>query len=141
MTVSSATFSALASSHDIISLGIAADEARRARHGTRTTFVRVADVESAPGGALSISASAGEVRILGTPATGADAIQRVTEVVAAASGRPVTGFSLSDLETLAARERITLRNLLEQLSAAGLELVAEAPFDQLRDPKRSIEEV
>ena len=49
MTVSSAALSSLAASHDIISLGIAADEARRARHGTRTTFVRVADVDAAPG--------------------------------------------------------------------------------------------
>jgi aminodeoxyfutalosine synthase len=36
---------------------------------------------------------------------------------------------------------VTLRGLLEGLHAAGLELVAEAPFDLLRDPRRSIEEV
>ena len=39
------------------------------------------------------------------------------------------------------RERVTLRALLEELRAAGLELVAEAPFDRLQDPRRSIEEV
>jgi aminodeoxyfutalosine synthase len=65
----------------------------------------------------------------------------VSEVAAGASGKPVSGYSLADLELLAAQERITLRDLLEQLRAAGLELVAEAPFDRLRDPKRSIEEV
>ena len=62
--------------------------------------------------------------------------------VAAAIGRtPLSGFSLADLEQLAAKEQITLRALLEDLQAAGLELVADAPYDALRDPRRSIEEV
>jgi hypothetical protein len=141
MTVSSATLSSLVASHDIISLGIAADEERRARHGASTTYVRVADVDAAPGSALVIPSAAGEIRIIGTAATKAAALQRVSEVVAVAAGKPVSGYSLADLEGLAAQERITLRDLLEQLRAAGLELVAEAPFDRLRDAKRSIEEV
>src|SRR5262245_65695078 len=141
MTVSASELSSLVASHDIISLGIAADEARRARHGARTTYVRVADVEATPGSALSIPGGAGEIRINGSPANMAAAIQRVTEVAAGAAGKPISGFSLADLEGLAAQERITLRDLLEQLRAAGLELVAEAPFDRLRDSKRSIEEV
>jgi aminodeoxyfutalosine synthase len=141
MTVSAAALSSLAASHDIISLGIAADEARRARHGTKTTYVRVADVDAAPGSAVSIPSAAGEIRIVGTAATKAAALQRVSEVVALAAAKPVSGYSLADLEVLAAQEHITLRDLLEQLRAAGLELVAEAPFDRLRDPKRSIEEV
>jgi aminodeoxyfutalosine synthase len=53
----------------------------------------------------------------------------------------VTGFSLADLEQLSARETVTLRALLEELRAAGLELVAEAPVDRLQDVRRSIEEV
>jgi hypothetical protein len=141
MTVPLTAFSSLAASHDIISLGIAADEARRARHGAMTTYVRVTDVDAAPGSSFSIPAGAGEIRIIGSPATRAVAIQRVGEVTAGAMGKPVSGYSLADLELLAAQERITLRDLLEQLRAAGLELVAEAPFDRLRDPKRSIEEV
>jgi aminodeoxyfutalosine synthase len=141
MTVSSATLSSLVASHDIISLGIAADEARRARHGARTTYVRVADVDAAPGNPLSIPSAAGEIRIVGTPASRAEALQRIGEVVAVAAGKPLSGYSLADLELLAAQERVTLRDLLEQLRAAGLELVAEAPFDRLRDAKRSIEEV
>jgi aminodeoxyfutalosine synthase len=120
---------------------MAADEARRARHGTRTTFVRVADVDAAPGGGVTIPPSAGEVRIVGTPLSRAAAIQRVTEVIGGVGGKPVSAYSLADLEALAAQERITLRDLLEQLRAAGLELIAEAPFDRLRDAKRSIEEV
>jgi len=42
---------------------------------------------------------------------------------------------------MAARESVTLRSLLEDLRAAGLELVAEAPIDLMRSARRSIEEV
>ena len=58
-----------------------------------------------------------------------------------ANGVPVSAFSLGDLEQLAARDGVTLRSILEELRAAGLELVAEAPFDRLQDPRRSVEEV
>jgi hypothetical protein len=141
MGVSAGTLSTLAASHDIISLGIVADEARRARHGNRTTFVRVAEVDGTPGAPVSIPPATGEVRIVGAPVSRTAAIQRVTEVVAVAVDKPVSGYSLADLEELAGREHVTLRDLLEQLNAVGLELVAEAPFDRLRNAKRSIEEV
>lgn len=131
----------LAASHDIITLGMRADDARRHLHGASTTFVRVADVAAGPGGAIHVPPSAGEVRIVGVPASRAAAVARVGEVKAAAGGYPLSGFSLSDLEALSAREQVTLRALLEELCAAGLELVAEAPFDQLGDPRRAIEEV
>jgi aminodeoxyfutalosine synthase len=65
----------------------------------------------------------------------------VGAVVAEARGIPVSGFSLADLEHMAAVEGETLRSLLEELCAAGLELVADAPFDRLQDARRSIEEV
>jgi aminodeoxyfutalosine synthase len=42
---------------------------------------------------------------------------------------------------MAAREAVTLRSLLEELQAAGLEIVAEAPIDLLQSARRSIEEV
>lgn len=140
MTVTDAELSTLAASHDIISLGMAADDVRRTRHATRATFVRVFDVDATPGGDLSIPQTAGEVRIVGTPASGAAAVSRVREVAAAAGGTPVSGFSLADLEQLAATEHVPLRNLLEDLERAGLELIAEAPFDKLRDPRLAIEE-
>ncbi|MEQ1909081.1 MAG: hypothetical protein ABMA15_09675 [Vicinamibacterales bacterium] len=140
MTVTDAELSTLASSHDIISLGMAADDVRRSRHGTRATFVRVLDVDATPGSPLSVPQTAGEVRIVGTPATAIAAVDRVREVVAAAGGTPVSAFSLADLERLAAAEHVPLRSLLEHLERAGLELVAEAPFDQLRDPRLAIEE-
>jgi len=132
---------ALAASHDIITIGMLADEARKARHGATTTFVRVADVSAEPGQPVPVPPAAGELRIIGTPGSRGAAVARAAEVAAVAAGIPVSGYSLSDLERLAAVEKITLRALLEELSAAGLELVAEAPFDLLQDPRRCIEEV
>ena len=90
---------------------------------------------------VSVPAAAGEIRIVGVPGSRAAAVERVREVASAAGGAVVTGFSLADLERLSAREHVTLRALLEELRAAGLELVAEAPVDRLQDTRRSIEEV
>jgi aminodeoxyfutalosine synthase len=139
--VTDTDLSTLAASHDIINLGMLADAVRRERHGLRTTFVRVADVSCEPGADLSWPESAGEVRIVGVPATRATAVARIRETAGRAKGVPVSAFSLADLEELAARERVTLRAILEELHAAGLDLVADAPFDLLHDARRSIEEV
>ena len=141
MTVSDADLVSLAATNDIIKLGIHADEERRRRHGARTTFVRVADVAAEPGAPVEVPAAAGELRITGKPASRAAAVERVAEAARLANGLPVSAFSLADLEELAGREQVTLRALLEQLRAAGLELVADAPIDRLQDAKRSIEEV
>jgi aminodeoxyfutalosine synthase len=103
--------------------------------------VRVAVIGAEPAGAMDWPASAGEIRVTGTPPNRAAAVRRVGEVVAAANTVPVSAFSLADLERMAATEKTTLRSLLEELRAAGTELVSEAPFDELRDPRRSIEEV
>ena len=136
-----AELSTLAATHDIINLGMVADDLRRQRHGTRTTFVRVADLGVEVGAPVAHSAAAGELRISGIAPSRAAAVARVREVAAAADGAAVSAFSLADLEQLAAREGVTLRALLEELRAAGLELVAEAPVDRLQNARRSIEEV
>ena len=133
--------SALAVSHDILTIGMRADEVRRGLHGARTTFLRVAGVSAVPGESIIVPPSARELRLVGMPVSADAAVTRVQEVCAVAGQVPVSAFSLADLEEVSARERTTLRGLLERLKAAGLELVAEAPFDQLRDPRRSVEEV
>jgi aminodeoxyfutalosine synthase len=139
--ISAAELTSLASSHDIISIGMLADDLRRQRHGARTTFVRVATTPATTGVPVIRPRSAGELRIVGVPENRTAAVERVREVAAAAAGAAVTAFSLADLEVLSGREGVTLRALLEELRAAGLELVAEAPMDRLQDPRRSIEEV
>jgi len=141
MTVSDQELTSLASSNDIITLGMMADAVRRRLHGTRTTFVRVADVPADVDGPLTWPPTAGEVRIVGRPISCGAAIDRVAQVTAAARGRAVSAFSLADLEQLAARESVMLRTLLEDLRAAGLELIAGAPFDEMQNARRSIEEV
>jgi 2-iminoacetate synthase ThiH len=141
MTLSGAELTSLAASHDIIRIGMIADDVRRARHGARTTFVRVAAVDVDRGSSYAIPHSAGEIRITGTPASRQAAIERIRQVAAAAGDIPISGFSLADLERLAVSENITLRALLEDLRSAGLELIGEAPYDRLHDPRRSIEEV
>lgn len=133
--------SPLASSHDILTLGMLADEARRARHGLTTTFLRVAALPAEPGASTAVAPGAGEARLVGTPASTAAAIARIAEVAPLLGDVPLSGFSLADLEQLAAREQVTLRALLESLREAGLEMVDEAPFDRLQDARRSIEEV
>jgi aminodeoxyfutalosine synthase len=139
--VTEAELTSLARSHDIISMGIAADEVRRARHGLKTTFVRVAVVSANPGAPIDVPAGAGEVQIVGMPTSREAARDRVVEVIAASGRVPVSAFALDDLEVVSATARITLRSLLEELRSGGLELVADAPLDRLRDMRRSIEEV
>jgi len=139
--ISAAELTSLATTHDIISIGMLADDVRRERHGTKTTFVRVATTTADAGAPVSRPPAAGELRIVGVPVSLAAAVERVREVGAAASGAAVSGFSLADLEALSARDGRPLRALLEELRAAGLELVAEAPVDRLQDPRRSIEAV
>jgi CofH/MqnC-like protein len=143
MTVSDRELTSLAASHDIISIGMLADDVRRRRHGLRTTFVRVVDVAlaSSEAPAPDVLASAGEIRLVGAPATRGAAVGAVARAASWARGTPLSGFSLGDLEQLAVDDGGTLRSLLEELRAAGLELVAEAPVDRLRQPRRSIEEV
>jgi aminodeoxyfutalosine synthase len=141
MSVTDTELASLSASHDIINLGMLADEVRRALHGSRTTFVRVASVGPEPGGAIAVPPAAGEVRIVGVPVSRTAAIARVQEVASLANGAPTSGFSLADIEQLAARDGVSRRTLLEDLRAAGLDLIAEAPFDRLDDPQRSIEEV
>jgi aminodeoxyfutalosine synthase len=131
----------LAASHDIIGLGMLADEVRRRLHGTTTTFVRVATVPAESSGSMPSFGAAGEIRIVGTPASRAAAVSRVRDVVSAANGVPVSGFSLVDLGAVASADGAPLRSLLEELRDAGLELVADAPIDALPEPRRSIEDV
>jgi len=141
MSVLDTELAALAASHDIVTLGMMADDVRRARHGSRTTFVRVAPVAVEPGAPIPIPGAAGEICVTGTPGSVSAAVERIEQVARESGGVPLSGFSLADLEALAAAERVTLRAILEKLHAAGLELIAEAPFDRLHDPRRSIEEV
>lgn len=141
MPVTDAEIGSLAASHDIINIGMLADQVRRERHGTRTTFVRVASIAAEVGAPIAWPPAAREIRIDGLPASRQAAVERVGQVVAAAGATPVSAFSLADLEQLAIRDAVPLRSFLEALRSAGLELVADAPIDRLLVARQSIEEL
>lgn len=132
---------ALANSHDLVSIGMLADEARQRRHGRRTTFVRVFEVRLDAGPPSSVPPQAGEVRLVGKPTSVAAVEAAVRAVAAVAGGRPLTGFALDDLKNIARASRISLEALARHLREAGLEQVAEVPVDQLEDAAAAVQAI
>ena len=126
----------LVGTRDLIALGAAADDARRRRHADRVTFVQVCDVsldtatneEPVPG-------QAGELRLIGRPASVAAAVVAVRAVAARAGSVPVTGFALEDLQGLCGHEAGRLGDVLIELREAGLALVSEVGVDTLTEPE------
>jgi aminodeoxyfutalosine synthase len=133
-TLADADALALATTVDILALGMLADEARRRQHGVTVTFVRVADVPMpGPGETPAVPIAAGEVRLVGAPESLAAAVAAIRRVLAVAGSVPVSAFSLSKLVRLAESERVPLVDVLRGLRDGGLELLSEAPLDELPD--------
>lgn len=123
---------------NLIAVGARGDEERRRRHGARTTFVRVVQVYTdAIPPSLPDSTAAGEVRIIGKPASIDAAVAAVQAVRGLAGAIPVTGFSLAELLELVGSEAALL-DALRQLAAAGLKTIAEVPLDLLPDAAAAI---
>ena len=121
---------------DLIALGVAADDARRCRHGDRVTFVQVFDVPvDTAASEERLPDQAGELRLTGRPASVAAAVAAVRAVVAQAGSVPVTGFVLQDLQGLCGHEAGRLGEVLIELREAGLALVTEVAADTLTDPE------
>jgi len=140
--LSDAAGAALAESTDILTLGMLADEARRRKHGARTTYVRVADVSlPLPGEPVVIPAAAREVRVLADAATIEARLQALHEVVRAAGTVPVSAGSLADLLAHARAARRPLADLLQGIRHAGVTAVADAPLDLLDEPESALEAV
>jgi hypothetical protein len=127
-TLTAAEIDELAAS-DILSLGMLADEVRRARVGNTVTFTRVIELNQgasgAPGasgalgalGALGASGAVGaELRITTLPATFDETEAFVAEARMLAGAQRLTGFSLADL---ADRQWGTLVEILKRLRRAG----------------------
>ena len=127
---------ALASTYDIVSLGMVADDARRARHGRRTTFLRVAHLLAGPSPDREASSpgSAREVRVDAPFMDIEHARAAVRSAVATAGPVPVSGFSLADLEHAADGDVVRVRTWMDGLRDAGLAFVDEAPIDALTQP-------
>ena len=133
---------ALSGTPDILTLGMLADEARRRRHGARTTYVRVADVAlPTPGEPVAVPPAAREVRIVAGAAALASGLPALRDAVAAAGAVPVSAGSLADLQAHARDAGRPLVDLLRSLRHAGVSAVAEAPLDALDDPEAALEAV
>jgi aminodeoxyfutalosine synthase len=115
--LTAAELDALAAS-DVLSLGMLADEVRRSRVGESVTYLRDA-----------------EVRLMTLPASLAEAIAMIRGARAQSTG-PVTGFSLADIVD---RQWGALPDVLDELKAAGLSAIAEAPVDRLADSDAALD--
>ena len=121
----------LSSTHDILSLGMLADQVRRRQHGGKVTFVRVVRwLGDAPPEEPAIAA-AREVRLLGNPVSLKAAVADVSAARQAAGSRWVSGFSTDVIRSLATKDGIRFGGALDELRAAGLDSVAEVPLDDL----------
>jgi aminodeoxyfutalosine synthase len=113
-----------------------ADDVRRARHGTRTTYLRVGHVAGDAGvaGSDPWPPSAREVRI-DAPFVGLDQARAAVARAAERAGPAVvSGFSLAHLEQAAAGDIARVTAWIGDLRAAGLDLIDEAPVDVLKQP-------
>jgi len=133
---------ALAATTDILALGMMADEARRRRHGSATTYVRVADVTlPEAGGPLHIPPAAREVRVIADASSVGTSMEALHGVVMAAGNVPVSAFSLADLQSRARASGTPLVDLLRGIRHAGVASIAEAPVDVLDEAEAALEAV
>lgn len=121
---------------DVLTLGMAADEARRRALGNVVTYLRVYDVgaEGMPAGGGQVPEAAAELRLYTAPATLEEAVASVRAMKAAGAGRRVVAFSLADLIERGWADPSSLRALVD----AGLSDVAELPVDQVSDLEAGI---
>ena len=124
---------------DILSLGMLADEVRRARVGDSVTYSRVLELakgaQGAQGAQSAQSAQGAEVRISVLPDTLDDAEALIAEARMLAGPQLLTGFSLADI---ADRHWGKLTDVLKRLKRAGLDAIAEAPVDRLHDAEEAL---
>jgi aminodeoxyfutalosine synthase len=140
--LSGADAEALSETTDILTLGMLGDEARRRRHGARTTYVRVAELRlPATGEPFVIPTAAREVRVVVEAAALAAHLPGLHDVVKAAGEVPVSACSLADLQGHARTTGTPLVDMLRGLRHAGVSLVAEAPLDRLDEPESALEAV
>src|SRR5215207_5375785 len=113
-------------SPDLVAIGMVSDQLRRQLHGADTTFVRVFETHvDAPPPALPAGTTAGEFRIVGTPASLDSACGAVRIVRRLAGDTPLFGFALHEIDALSGDPHEAFRRLKE----AGLDGIAEVAVD------------
>jgi hypothetical protein len=120
---------------DVLSLGMLADEVRRARAGQNVTFVRVHELEPND---EAVPDAAGEIRLARLPATLAGTVAAIRHGRRLADMRLLTGFSLADLIDRANGDWGSLASILGALKEAGLDALTEAPLDRLENAAEAL---
>jgi hypothetical protein len=120
---------------DLLSLGMRADDARRAQGGSgRVFYQRVHVIKlrelQVP---LTIPDAASEVRLHGVPETLDEALALVRAAKEAAGIRPVAAFSAADLLERAKGGWGDIQQVFHALASNGLADLAEMPVDALDD--------
>jgi aminodeoxyfutalosine synthase len=113
---------------DVLSLGMLADEARRARIGDAVSYTRVLEIGLLAGSDSSGSwpDAADEVRLMTLPESLEETQRLIATVRERVGTRRLTGFSLGEL---LARPWGQTSRVLGALKHAGLDAIAEAPVD------------
>lgn len=123
---------------DILSLGMAADEARRALRGAATTYLRVHVVTGKDAVTAEIPDGAAEIRVPALPESLEDAIALVAALRGRVGARRVAAYSMADLEERASEGWGSLESMLQRLVAAGLSDVSDLPVDRVANPARAL---
>lgn len=125
-------------SADLLTLGMAADQARRSgSFGDVVTYLRVHVASSAyeESETAAVPETASEVRCYEAPSSLEAAVALVQRLRERASTRRLTAFSMAHIE---AGEWGGADEALQALAKAGLDDLAEIPVDQLIDLERSL---
>jgi hypothetical protein len=125
---------------DILTLGMAADEARRASSPDGTVTYRRVHVATpaAIAAGETVPDAASESRVYELPAALDEAVACVVALRRLSGDRPVCAYSMADIEDRAAAGWGALTDVLGALVGAGLTDVAEMPADRLGDIPRSM---
>jgi aminodeoxyfutalosine synthase len=131
--VSAEELQELATTPDILPLGMLADTARRRRHGARTTFLRVATYPLDAAFVEAVPPQAKEIRITGSPQDLSQALGVLDRVQRAGAGRTISAFSWTDVERVAGGAQKPMHEALSALRGAGLDAFVELPLDRMGD--------
>ena len=128
----------LATTPDILPLGMLADTVRRSLHGSQITYVRVALCPFDNAFTDPVPPAAREIRIVGAPDTLDIAVTAVETARTVAMDRAVSGFSWMDVERLAGAAGMSAAKVLDRLRSAGLDAIADLPLDRIDNPAEAL---
>jgi aminodeoxyfutalosine synthase len=129
----------LARSSDILRLGMLADAWRRRLHGSKATFLRVAECRVDESIANAVPPAAREIRITGVADTLDVAVTAVRTAKDVAGARTVAGFSWGDVERLS--QGSAAGRVLQALRTAGLDALADVAIDEVPDIRGTVRQL